>query len=150
MIDLEARDFSIRQRVLVVEDEPFIASDLEDALSFLRLDVVGPFADVHSALSVDPVTVDFALLDIHVTDGLVFPLAGRLADRSIPFAFMSGDGANDLPGEWKNVPILQKPYLYEDFEQIVAMLMRQRHGLPKDGLGGKRESARSTTGRLTS
>lgn len=123
MIEPNGRDFSTRQRVLVVEDEPFIALDLEDALAFFRCDVVGPFADVVSALSIDPVTVDFALLDIHVTDGLVFPLAARLAGRSIPFAFMSGDSPSDLPDEWKLVPVLRKPFLYDDFERILAMLM---------------------------
>lgn len=123
MIDANACDFSARHRVLVVEDEPFIALDLEDALAFLSCDIVGPFADIGSALSIDPVTVDFALLDIHVTDGLIFPLAARLAERSIPFAFLSGDNANDLPDEWKMTPVLRKPYLYEEFEQIVAMLM---------------------------
>lgn len=123
MIDANACDFSARHRVLVVEDEPFIALDLEDALAFLSCDIVGPFADIGSALSIDPVTVDFALLDIHVTDGLIFPLAARLAERNIPFAFLSGDNANDLPDEWKMTPVLRKPYLYEEFEQIVAMLM---------------------------
>jgi hypothetical protein len=123
MIEANACEFSARHRVLVVEDEPFIALDLEDALAFLSCDIVGPFADIGSALSIDPVTVDFALLDIHVTDGLIFPLAARLAERSIPFAFLSGDNANDLPDEWKMTPVLRKPYLYEEFEQIVAMLM---------------------------
>jgi DNA-binding NtrC family response regulator len=123
MIEANACDFSARHRVLVVEDEPFIALDLEDALAFLSCDVVGPFADIVSALSIDPVTVDFALLDIHVRDGLIFPLAARLAGRSIPFAFMSGDSPSDLPDEWKLVPVLRKPYLSDDFERILAMLM---------------------------
>jgi hypothetical protein len=49
-------------------------------------------------------------LDINVAGAEVFPVARELAERSIPFIFVSGYDADNLPQEWRSRPTLQKPF----------------------------------------
>jgi DNA-binding response OmpR family regulator len=116
-----------RRRVLIVEDDPMVALDLEAI-------VVGATnADVAVAQSVKEASrvlreavFDAALLDIDVLDGKTFPVAHLLAERGTPFAFVSGARREDVPLPLRQVPFLPKPYDPQDIERkFLARLAHQ-------------------------
>ena len=85
--------------VLVVEDEFLIAMDLEAMLERLGAQVLGPAATVHAAFRLlETLRPDVALLDVHLKDGLVTPVAEALRSRSIPYALASAYSAADFVG----------------------------------------------------
>ena len=82
-----------RLRLMLVEDNALVAMAMEDLLSDLGCEVLGPFAGLEAAfawLDSGAAAPDAALLDINLGDQTVFPLAAALAERHIPFAFASG------------------------------------------------------------
>ena len=85
--------------VLVVEDEFLIAMDLEAMLERLGAKVLGPAPTVHAALRLlETLRPDVALLDVHLKDGLVTPVAEALRSQSIPYALASAYSATDFVG----------------------------------------------------
>ena len=60
-----------------------------------------------------------ALLDIALRGETVFRLADVIRERHIPFLFLTGHLDPDVPGRFKNVPILEKPCTTSD---IVSLL----------------------------
>ena len=69
---------------------------------------------------------DAAFLDIDVLDGKTFGLAQQLAERGMPFAFVSGARREDVPPPLRGVPFLPKPYDPQDIERkFLARLAHQ-------------------------
>ena len=60
--------------------------------------------------------LDGALLDMNLKGKKIFPVANLLADRGIPFAFLSGYGMDSLPANIK-APLLPKPF---DVDELLA------------------------------
>lgn len=79
------------QRVLVAEDEKMVAFDLCDTVEEAGFEVVGPHSDISSAmLSFQKDKPDLAILDVQLDDGIVYPLAKKLAEEDVPIIFHSG------------------------------------------------------------
>ncbi len=77
--------------ILIVEDDPFIAMDMEYAFEQAGYTVVGPVDDVASAL--DALTnndVNFACLDYNLGNETSVPVAEILGEKNIPFVFATG------------------------------------------------------------
>ena len=82
---------SQRPRVLLVEDEFIIAMDLAETVQGMGFAVDGPHRGKESALaSIDEAMPDFAILDIFLDDGEVYPLADILTEAGVPIIFHSG------------------------------------------------------------
>ena len=65
--------------ILVVEDEPFIAFELERILAMADCRVQGPVATVKDALDLlADQTPGAALLDVQLLNGMITPVAERL------------------------------------------------------------------------
>ncbi|VFU10596.1 response regulator [Methylocella tundrae] len=108
------------KRILIVEDEPFVALSLVDALSELGFDVAGCFGDVSAAMDfIGREHIDGALLDINLGSERIDPVADLLAQRSCPFIFTTGFGLSDIPAAYADRAILQKPFGTAD---LVSML----------------------------
>ena len=84
-------------RILILEDDPFIAWDLQAIVEGEGHEVVGVCNSLVEARRRLSETFDFALLDIDVTDGKSFELAASLLERHIPFAFVSASRPSELP-----------------------------------------------------
>jgi DNA-binding response OmpR family regulator len=67
-------------RILVVEDEPFIAFDLKLAIEDTGASAVGPASTVAEALDlIAAETPDGAILDVNLPDGTIEPVLEALA-----------------------------------------------------------------------
>lgn len=96
--------------VLVVEDEALVALDLADMLEDLGHQVVGPFMTSATALPACRfASVDFAVLDFNLGGQTSETLADALAERAIPFVFLTGYRQGSLPQGYRDFVVLQKP-----------------------------------------
>lgn len=96
-------------RILILEDDPLIALDLQLMLESLGHEIVEICNNISAARRMDK-TIDFALLDVDLPDGKSFGLASSLEERRIPFAFVSGSIRADLPAHLSHAPFIAKPY----------------------------------------
>jgi len=105
------------QRVLTVEDDAMVAFMLEDMLTRLGCEVVGPAGSLDDALRLaEAAEADIAILDVCLKGRNVYPVAERLEARGIPLIFATGYAAEGLPDRWRSSPILGKPFLEPDLE----------------------------------
>jgi CheY-like chemotaxis protein len=108
-------------RVLIVEDEALIASLIEDFLTDLGCEVVGPALYMEDAVRLArEATIDGATLDVNIAGEKVYPVADILAERGLPFVFMTGYGVAGLRESDRDRPVLQKPYRLDELEKIIA------------------------------
>lgn len=109
-------------RVLVVEDDFYLATDATRALEGAGAEVIGPYPDEVSARAkIDEQHPDAVLLDINLGAGPSFKLAELLTDRGIPFVFTTGYDPEAIPAEFDHIERLQKPM---PLRQIVAAIAR--------------------------
>ncbi len=108
------------RRVLVVEDEFFLADDMAEALRALGAEVVGPAPTRDLAMSLlAGERVDAAVLDINLRGETIFPVADALRARGVPFVFATGYDEAATPPAYRNVPRWEKPF---DPEELVRAL----------------------------
>lgn len=107
-------------RILIVDDEPMISMLMEDWLTELGCEVVGPARSVRDGLDlVANGGLDGAILDVNLGGEDGYAVADALLRRSVPFAFATGDsGANAARGFGEAI-VLHKPF---DFEAVKAVL----------------------------
>ena len=106
---LEAQDPPVG-RILVVEDEAVIALDLQRILREAGYRVIGPAASVAEAERLlRRGRVDCAVLDIEPNGQMPFAVADRLAERDIPFIFVTGRSGLDLPDRHGGRPTIARP-----------------------------------------
>jgi CheY-like chemotaxis protein len=98
--------------VLIVEDDPIIALDCEDTLLGFGVKTVRVAGNVAKALAmIAERPPDFALLDVSLIREKSFAIAERLDVLKIPYAFVTGYGAEaSLPAAFTGKPRLPKPY----------------------------------------
>ncbi len=108
--------------VLVVEDDPIIALGLEDTILGFGVKRVRIAMNVAKAIeTIASGAPDFALLDIGLAGENSLFVAETLAALNIPFAFITGYGADvSLPPAFADRPRLPKPCPIEDLEAVLA------------------------------
>ena len=96
-------------RVLIVEDDYLLASDLALRIENAGYGVIGPFPSVDQALNaIDGERPSVAILDVQLLDEKSYPVADRLVEIGVPFVFLTGYTKFDLPGHLQQRPILAK------------------------------------------
>jgi len=109
--------------IMVVEDDPAMASDLVDVLVEAGHGVVGPFPDGASAATAAGLhAVDLALVDINLAgDGDGVALARTLKDSwGVPVMFLSGDVAAAALHARLAAALVLKPYGRRDVLTAIA------------------------------
>ncbi len=99
------------RRVLVIEDEYFLADDIVRALTALGARIVGPYGDLDEASGVveRDIAIDAAIVDINLKDEMAFPLARVLRSRKVPLVFTSGYDRTWIEPEFRDVRLWGKP-----------------------------------------
>ena len=107
--------------VLVVEDDPIIALDFEDTILGFGVKMVRTAANVAKALDmIADRPPQFALLDVSLIHEKSFAVAERLEALKIPFAFVTGYGADvRLPAAFACKPRLPKPYSTDALQALL-------------------------------
>lgn len=111
-------------RLLVVEDEFLIRMLLEDMLSELGYNVaaaVGTLAEARDFAAKGDITA--AILDVNLEGQEIFPVAEILAERGLPFVFVTGYGERGLPDAYRSHVSLQKPFQTEQLERALTDLL---------------------------
>ncbi len=116
-----ARSALIGRRVLIVEDEYFLADDLRQTLAELGAKVLGPVATLGEGLEIieSADQIDSAVLDVQLRGKDVFALSAILKSRKIPFVFTTGFGEAKIPTEYGDVPRFEKPF---DLKALIVAL----------------------------
>lgn len=108
----DPRDGVDRARVLILEDEYFIADDLAKAVRTFGAEVVGPFASCDDALdaaTTEPLSL--AIVDIDLNGDLAYPVVDVLKERGIPTVFATGLTRKMIHDRYRDIPLWTKPYL---------------------------------------
>jgi CheY-like chemotaxis protein len=112
--------------VLIVEDDPIIALDFEDTILGFGVKTVRSAGNVAAALDLIAQRVpDFALLDVGLVREQSFEIADKLTELKIPFAFVTGYGADRVPPALADRPRLPKPC---SSEALLKVLMTRSDG----------------------
>ena len=113
--------------VLVVEDEPLVALDIQAELENAGAGRVQIARSVDAALSaLDADRFDLALLDGNLKGEPVDGVADALRQAGVPFCFVSGYGREHLPPGFDEAPLIQKPFPPASLRQILAELLYLR------------------------
>jgi DNA-binding NtrC family response regulator len=116
-------------RVLIVEDEPIIALDLEAILRDAGFRIAGVVGTVARALQVlQTRSCDVAVLDRNVRGESIEGVASFLDERGIPFVYVSGYGREVLSAEDNRAPLLTKPIDPSELVETVNKVLSAAEG----------------------
>jgi CheY-like chemotaxis protein len=112
--------------VLIVEDDPIIALDVEDTIFGFGVKTIRTAASVARALQmIADRAPDFVLLDVELFHEKSFAVAERLDTLKIPFVFVTGYGADiHLPDTFTGRPRLPKPFSAEALQAALRQVER--------------------------
>jgi CheY-like chemotaxis protein len=113
-----------RRRVLVVEDEYIIATEIKRWLQSAGAEVIGPVPSVERALDlIEDQTLDAAVLDLNLGDrGTALPIADRLGALGVPHLFATGDVRISQGSAYADRPRLEKPFREAELVRAVVKL----------------------------
>ena len=114
-------------RILVVEDEFLVASQIESILTGAGWRVIGSAGTLASAVSLARKSeCDAAVLDVNLRGERVDEVASILSQRGIPFLFVSGYGRGYLPAAFRgSAEFLAKPFSDHMLVQTLRSLIRK-------------------------
>jgi len=98
------------KRILILEDDPLLALDLEDFFSELGAQVVGPVSSVEQAFRAISEGIDAAVLDLNLRGVYSYPVIETLNKAGTPLVVCSGYA--ELPetqADLSTVVLLPKP-----------------------------------------
>ena len=116
--------------ILIVEDHPLIALDLETMLLKCGIERVTIATSIAQALTfIEAGTFDAALLDVRAGEELTVPVAAALRLAETPFAFTT---AYDIDSAalvaFKAHPVIKKPYSEHEICDVLSQLLTPRYG----------------------
>jgi DNA-binding response OmpR family regulator len=111
----------VGKRILIVEDEMLVALLIEDFLTDLGCCTLGPCGSVANALvAARTESFDLAVLDVNLDGEMVYPVAEVLAERHIPFLFLSGYGNEAIPAGRSDWKVCSKPFRGADLVTMMS------------------------------
>ena len=111
--------------ILIVEDEPILAIEMQDIIERAGYAVSGPHSTLSAARAcLARESIDGAVLDVSLGDGeTIYPLADELAARGTPVIFATGNG-RWVDRRYAHIPVVHKPYRPDE---IISALRRVLH-----------------------
>jgi len=114
------------KRILVVEDEYMLASDIARFLEAHGAAIIGPVGRVRAALDlVAEQQPDAAVLDVNLHNEPVYPVADALIDRGVPIVFATGYDELLMRRPYIGLPRCEKPI---DKDALLRMLAQVVNG----------------------
>jgi DNA-binding response OmpR family regulator len=99
------------RRILAVEDQYYLATDICEWLEAAGAVVIGPAPDAAQACDlIDRQQIDTAVVDINLGRGPTYEVAKELSERRVPFLFATGYDETAIPTEFEQTARLEKPF----------------------------------------
>lgn len=109
-------------RVLIVEDEYFLADDLARGFAQEGISIAGPVPSLEQAMElVEQRQINLAVLDIALDGSKAYDVADALIAQDVPFLFVTGYDRDAIPDRYADVPICQKP---ASAKEVISALER--------------------------
>jgi DNA-binding response OmpR family regulator len=97
-------------RILIIEDDPTLAHDLQDSLVEEGFEIAGVAGRLEKALAlIESVACDAAIIDVNLAGVSASPAASALAARGLPFIVLSGYSPEQQPGAFPRALWMKKP-----------------------------------------
>jgi DNA-binding NarL/FixJ family response regulator len=114
--------------VLIVEDQPLIALNLQDTVEELGHHTIGIASNMYQALLLSG-GADIAFVDVNLEDGPTGPIIGRsLAEADISVLFMTSDPGAIRGGVDGALGVIQKPVLDLQLVEAIQYVAYRRAG----------------------
>jgi PAS domain S-box-containing protein len=112
------------KRILVVEDEPLVAMDMQSMLSAAGCTVLGPAGTLQEARRLlETETCDAALVDVNLKGEPIDSLLSPLRQQDVPFAFVTGYGPKVLSKTFEETVTISKPFSAEQLLAVTEVLL---------------------------
>jgi CheY-like chemotaxis protein len=109
-------------RILIVEDEWFLAMALQDMLAELGYSVAAIASKLKEGLVMaEKGDFDFAILDVSLNGETSHPIADILDSKGLPYVFATGYSSAGIRGARSQLKgsMLSKPYGLEDLRRVL-------------------------------
>jgi DNA-binding LytR/AlgR family response regulator len=115
-------------RILLVEDDYFIAFDLRMEMVRRGAEVIGPVGnlDMASEIARSEPLINAAVIDINLHGKFAFQLVDELIGRDILVVFCTGHDEHVVPHRLRNIRRFVKPILASEIAQGIACLFAER------------------------
>jgi ActR/RegA family two-component response regulator len=109
------------RRILILEDEYFLAADCAKEVARRGMAVIGPFGAVGPAMQIlANDTPDGAIVDVKVQEVMAFKVIEALRDRGTPLVIYTGYDRTMLPKHLGEIVMVEKPTSPE--ETVLTLL----------------------------
>ncbi|MBM3536984.1 MAG: hypothetical protein FJX55_04025 [Alphaproteobacteria bacterium] len=109
---------------LIVESESRMALLIENILSKLGWPTVGPVVSLEKAVPMArELELGGAVIDLDASEKLVYPVAQALANRGIPFVFISTLSRPRVRDDFRDRPTLAKRFLMERLRPLIRVVL---------------------------
>ncbi len=116
--------------ILIVEDEIFIAAEMEEVIRDLGHQSAGIADDMDSAMEKASGNVDIALVDVNLADGATGPLIARNLSTQfgIEIVFVTANPAQIGEGASGAIGALEKPVDVTSLKEVLDYVIGLRKG----------------------
>ena len=112
------------RHVLVVEDEMLVLMTIETMLADLGCESVTAAATAAQAIELTKSQVfDVAMLDLNLNGHQSYAVADALTALGVPFVFSTGYTNDGMRDDYRDRPVLRKPYRPDVMAQILGDLL---------------------------
>ena len=113
------------RHILIVEDEMLIAFALSDMVTELGCTSVLAARIVKAIELVMTQPFDAAILDMNLAGEASYPIAEALVKRRIPFVIATGYGTEGIEADYRDRPMLPKPYFVAQVQAALLAALKQ-------------------------
>ncbi len=117
-------------QILIVEDEMLVAIDMEAILEERGYECAGIAPDLETAAEYFDISLDLALVDLNLRDGLTGPQIGKLLSaRGVPVIFVTANPAQLGDGVAGTIGVITKPTDENALADAVSYALARKTGL---------------------
>jgi len=120
----------VGQRLLIAEDEPLLAIDLQRLLEHEGATVIEAHSVGQALGVVKTSALSAGVVDIRLDKEDAWPLCDALQLRRVPFVFYTGQ-PDAISAQWQTVPVVDKPTTPSIIVGAIQYaISAERHGMP--------------------